>query len=280
MAQAIKKLKVEFRQRLVSLGHRPSRELKLLLRQVERMCVHKKNDVVLGDYFLQGNPWADRPWKEFNYWNGWYALAKLCQPRYILEIGTGFGFSTIALARGAGNALKLLISLDLGNFWKLFAQRGEPDKDNLAYVAEGIRQYKNKKNLNFDYLQFRVNTQPSNRSDNQGIPVECPYWRDSPDLVRLLSMTRFDLIFIDGKHTNDGLYNDLASFFQYGTPHCLLVCDDLQYLEALESFSRFVRDYRKEILDYHIWNFLRANEKYGGTYRRDQGIIMKGRDTH
>jgi hypothetical protein len=240
----------------------------------EDICSLVKNDTVLGEYFIHNNPWADRPWTEFDYWNGWYALAKLRQPSRILEIGTAFGFSTIALARGAGKSLKLLVSLDLGNFGSLFTHEF-PEMGNLKYVREGISRYKEEYGLNFEYLQFEVNTQPPPYTDNEGNPVECPHWREDSALMRLLNQTKFDLILIDGKHTGNGLYNDLSSFFDYCNPGCLIVCDDLQHRDTITSMTKFVRTQRSKIADYCIWRYLHANAEYGGTLRRDQSLLLK-----
>jgi hypothetical protein len=153
-------LKIDVQQRRLGIWRQPGQELHTLMRQAEHICSQVKNDTALGEYFTSNNPWSNRPWRRFNYWNGWYALAKIRQPSRILEIGTAFGFSTIALARGAGKALKLLVSLDLGNFGRLFSPRDSPEIDNLLYVREGISRYQKKHNFNFEYMQFSVNTQP------------------------------------------------------------------------------------------------------------------------
>lgn len=271
----LRNMMINVRQSPLTLSHRPGRELRALMEEAEDICSVVKNDAVLGEYFIHNNPWADRPWGEFDYWNGWYALAKLRQPKRILEIGTGFGFSTIALARGAGENLQLLVSLDLGNIGSLFTHEGFPEMDSLKYVWEGISRYKEEHGLNFEYLQFEVNTQPPPYTDNEGNPVECPHWRADGALVLLLDQTWFDLILIDGKHTGDELYNDLISFFDYANPGCLIVCDDLQHRDPIAALTKFVRTHRSKIADYCIWRYLHCNAEYGGTLRRDQGLLFK-----
>lgn len=255
--------------------HKNGSYLPALCRLAEKECLQMKNDDVLGSYFLNNNPWIRHRWKDFNYWNGWYAISKIKKPINILEIGTAFGFSAIALARGAEKNLKLLVSLDLGNFGKLFIN-SFPEMDNLLYIKEGINQFKKENRLDFDYLQFEVNTQPPPCTDNEGNFVSCPYWRDNRYLVDLLQKTRFDIILIDGKHTDDALYNDLLSFFDYGAKDCLIICDDLQHKDVIRSFSRFIDNHKGDILDYSIWRYLTCDGKYGGTFRRDQGLIVKG----
>lgn len=268
-------LRIDVQQRRLGLLRPPKPELVTLISQAERVCSRVKNDTVLGEYFTSNNPWSNRPWREFDYWNGWYALAKLRQPSHVLEIGTAFGYSTIALARGAGEALQLLVSLDLGNFGRLFDYRDYPEADNLVYVNEGISRYREEYNLNFEYLQFKVNTQPPPYTDNDGNPIQCPYWRDDGKLLRLLSMVSFDMILIDGKHTEDGLYNDLSSFFDCAASNCLIVCDDIQHIDAAKSLCRFVSERKGDIADYCVWKYLHSNATYSGTRRRDQGLILK-----
>jgi len=266
--------KIDAFQSRLELRRQPGEALSAIMRQAEEICSREKNDVVLGEYFTADNPWSRRPWRDFNYWNGWYALAKLKKPARVLEIGTAFGFSTISLARGAGEALKLLVSLDLGNYGRLLSSREAPEIDNLAYVKEGISRYAKEKGYNFEYLQFNVNTQPPPYTDDTGIPAASPYWKDDKQLLALLERESFDLIFIDGKHTDEGLYNDLTSFYGHGANGCLVVCDDIQHQDAAESLRRYIIE-RNDVADYAVWRFLHSSEEYGGTLRRDQGLIVK-----
>ena len=270
----ITECKIDSFQRRLGLQRQPGEELLTLMRQAEDICSQVKNDEVLGEYFTADNPWTRRPWRGFNYWNGWYALAKLRKPSRVLEIGTAFGFSTISLAKGAGEALKLIVSLDLGNYGRLLSSRVSPEIDNLLYVKEGIIRYRRENGLNFEYLQFNVNTQPPPYTDDNGIPVECPYWGDNQELLALLEKESFDMILIDGKHVEDGLYNDLTSFYGHGAGGCLIICDDIQHKDAAESLYRYVRE-RDDVADYAVWRFLHSSAEYGGTLRRDQGLILK-----
>lgn len=235
--------------------------LSSLTQEAEKICSKVKNGFVLGDYFIHNNPWANRPWEEFNYWNGWYALAKLKQPRQVLEIGTGFGYSTIALARGAENSLILLVSLDLGTFGKECKW-----KDNLPYVKKGIEKFEGDNNLRFLYRQFDLDTQ-----DFFLHPSKWQY----RFLEDYLMQFRFDLILLDGKHEGDGLYNDLNCFLKFGRKNCLIICDDLQYSDAAKSFARFIKKNDKNILEHYIWKFLTCNAAYAGSFQRNQGLIIK-----
>lgn len=246
--------------------------LEEITQTAEKICGGMKNDEILGKYFTHGNLWAfpggiERPWKKFNYWNGWYALSSIWEPKNILEIGTGFGFGTIALVKGAIENLELIISLDLGNFW------GE---DNIIFAAHGIYQHKTKYGFSFMPLFIQANTQPPPYTDNKGNPTDVDYWENDKELVGHLNNNRPNLILIDGKHTGDGLYNDLTSFFHFGE-NCLLVCDDLQHPDAMASFLKFTQEEDSKIKEWYIWDFLHCNTSYpkGTKNKRIQGLILK-----
>jgi len=239
--------------------------LKQLTKEAEKICEKVKNNDILGEYFTHNNPWANRPWKEFNYWNGWYALSKLWKPKKILEIGTGFGFSTIALAKGAGENLNLLVTIDLGNFL---------GKDNISFAKKGTNKYKQENNLSFISLFFKANTQPP-YVNKKNESTNALNWINITNLCWLIYDNKFDLILIDGKHTEAGLYNDLATFFPHGNSQSLIVCDDLQHPEAKKSFEIFKEAANSNIKEADIWDFLTCNYEYAGSYKRIQGLIAK-----
>ncbi len=157
---------------------------------------------------------------------------------------------------------------------KLFSRDNTPEFDNLLVVKKGIELYRKENNFSFEYPQFAVNTQPPPYTDNEGNSVACPYWKDNSELKSLLTKTSFDMVLIDGKHTEDGLYNDLNSFYKYVNSGGLVVCDDIQHADAARSLHRFISEGR-DITGYHVWRFLHSNSEYGGTLRRDQGLILK-----
>jgi hypothetical protein len=267
-------IRINATQRRLELLKTPGRALLDLTVKAEHSCRQIKNDWVLGDYFIKNNPWSARRWQKFNYWNGWYALAAQVKPSKIIEIGTAFGFSTISLARGARTDLNLLVSLDLGNFGRLFSTDRAPVFDNLAFVKKGLELYKQENHMDFTYLQFAVNTQPPPYSDNEDHLVACPYWKDDKELKSLFDRMSFDLILIDGKHTEDGLYNDLQSFFPCLKSGGLMICDDIQHPDAAASLRRFIQG-NKAVSDFYVWRFLHSDSEYEGTLRRDQGLILK-----
>jgi len=247
--------------------------LKELILEAEKICLKVPNDVVLGDYFTHNNPLERKPWRKFNYWNGWYALAKLRQAQNILEIGIGFGHSAIALARGAEKSLKVLVSLDLGTYGEYYTRKKKIQEkkfkwqDNMLYVRDGIEEFKVANQLNFVYQQFKVDTQDF---------VYHP--QAHSHLEQYLNFIKFDLILIDGKHENDGCYNDLQAFFRFGDCNCLLICDDFQCIDVEKSFLRFVKENEAKIQQHCVWKFLTCNTRYcpqDKSFRRDQGLIIK-----
>jgi len=175
----------------------------------------------------------------------------------------GFGFSTIALARGAKQSLKLFISLDIGIWSKEYGW----EVDHLKYADEGIRKFMQEERLNFEFRIFRVNTQPPPFTDNKNQPVECIRWTECEELVKIIK-NKFDLILIDGKHTDEGLYNDLTSFFPYGKENCLIICDDLQMKDVKKSYDKFIKE--TKVKEHFIWDFLSTK-----TQKRIQGLILK-----
>lgn len=244
--------------------------LKSLTKQAEKICLETPNDKVIGDYFMHNNPLHKKPWREFNYWNGWYALTKLSASQNVLEIGTGFGQSTIALARGARENLKILISLDLGTYGEYYATRHEERgkfkwEDNLLFVRDGIEQFKTANKLDFVYRQFRMDTQNFSHHPEE-----------YPDVTTCLLPIGFDLILIDGKHEEDGCYNDLCGFFPFGKKGCFLICDDFQCEDVAKSYFRFLEENKSKIAEHFIWKFLTCNTRYfSSTFRRDQGLMIK-----
>jgi len=246
--------------------------LKEFILEAVKICLKVPNDIVLGDYFLHDNPLEKKPFSKFNYWNGWYALTKLRQPWNILEIGIGFGQSTIALARGANKTLKILVSLDLGTYSEVYIHEKYQEKklkwrDNLLFVQNGIEEFKTAHQLSFVYQQFKVDTQDFAHHPQTHLPLE-----------QYLNSIKFDLILIDGKHEDDGCYNDLQTFFRFGGDNCLLICDDFQCKDVEQSFFRFVKENKSKIREHYIWKFLTCNTRYypqDGSFRRDQGLIIK-----
>jgi len=246
-----------------------------LLSRAEKRCETISNPQVLGPYFTQNNPWT---WganhDDVNTWNGWFALAELLKPRNVLEIGTAFGFSAKAIASGVGTSLQEYISLDLGNFGEIYADDECAVSDNLTYAHKGIELFKKEQDLHFAFLTFKVNTQPPPYTDNDSNPSDAPYWQEHEQAVLHLKQKPFDLILIDGKHTEDGAYNDMANFWPSLRPGGMMICDDLQEAEVMQSFEKFCKEHYADIAAARVWDFLRSHGTYGGG-KRIQGLIFR-----
>jgi len=219
---------------------------------------------ILEDFeLLAGHPWEEHAVSPTtDYYACLHALAKSVAPHKVLEVGTAFGMSGAALV-AACNPLELFISIDLGFFHKEY----NFPESNLRFAERKIKGWCRRHGISPDKAQyFQANSQPDGKSDNDNKIQGVPHWAEVTDLVALLQPESFDVIFVDGKHTEDGLYNDMASFWQYLRPGGLLLCDDLHdpaiYKimfswagDTLDSFHRFTREHSHEIDEYYIWNF-------------------------
>ena len=219
---------------------------------------------ILGEFdLLSGHPWAQHAASPFtNYYACLHALAATVKPSKILEIGTAFGMSGASLVK-ACNPLELFISVDLGFFHNEY----NFPESNLKFAERKIQDWCVRQSISPDKAKyFQGNSQPDGKSDNENKIEGVPHWTEVPELLALLQPQSFDVLFVDGKHTEDGLYNDMVSFWRYLKPGGILLCDDLHdpavYKQlfpwagqTLDSFHRFVNEYRFEIEEWHIWSF-------------------------
>ena len=230
---------------------------------------------------LAGHPWehhAQSP--ATTYYACLSALASHSRPRRILEIGTGFGLSAAALL-SACETVELFISLDLG----IFADHYHFPENNQAFAARKAHAWCKKRGIPPERVRFfKANTQPPGKSDNDNLACQAPHWRDLPELQELLQPGSFDVLFVDGKHTEDGLYQDMLTFWEFLRPGGLLQCDDLHDAsyrdifpwagDTLTSFQRFTTEQAGDIEEHHIWPYPRVlPENAAGL--RPFGLIMK-----
>ena len=213
------------------------------------------------------------------YYRYLYGLTRALNPSRILEVGTAFGMSGAAFIQAAPD-LRTFISLDLGVFsaeYEIVEQAGgagwavmkryqteelKADGKNIAFARDVLGRLAGKLGRRTELALFQVNTQPHG-SDNFDALVQVPHWRTVPALVRELESAPVDLLFIDGKHTGDGLYQDFKSFFPYVRPGGLVICDDLHdssYAyewagDTVESFRRIHAEFGSEIEDSCVWPF-------------------------
>ena len=251
-----------------------------------------------------GHPWAflahlalDQP-GSVAYYRYLYGLVRVVDPVRILEIGTAFGLSGATFILGAPR-LRKLISLDLGVFgaqydavdrsgnWEVLkryrTEKIDADGGNIAFAREALRAVAARVNAPVELSLHQVNTQPVG-TDNFDVVADVPRWFEVPELVSELQSEAVDLLFIDGKHTGDGLYQDFRSFFKYVRPGGLVICDDLHDTsfdydwagQTLESFRRVEAEFDVEIEESFIWPFPQLPDAPGKQPTvRPYGLIRK-----
>ena len=260
---------------------KPAASLPDLCRGLETALPRSTRDIMADFDLLAGHPWehhAQSP--ATTYYACLSALASHSRPRRILEIGTGFGLSAAALL-SACDEVELFISLDLG----IFADHYHFPENNQAFAARKAHAWCKKKGIPPERVRFfKANTQPPGKSDNDNLACQAPHWRDLPELLELLQPGSFDVLFVDGKHTEDGLYQDMLTFWEFLRPGGLLLCDDLHDAsyrdifpwagDTLTSFQRFTTEQAGDIQEHHVWPYPRVlPENAAGL--RPFGLIMK-----
>lgn len=239
-------------------------------------------DVLREFDLLDGHPWEKHASSPITtYYGCLNAIASSVSPRRILEIGTAFGMSGASLIRSCSR-LERFISIDLGFFHKEY---GFP-VPNIEYASGKIHGWCRKNGIpESAAMYFQANTQPDGKSDNENKISGVRHWTEIPELVAELVPESFDVLFVDGKHTQDGLYNDMAGFWRFLRPGGILICDDLHdpavYKgnfpwagDTLESFHRFLAEQASGIADSHIWNYPHVLPE-GHLGLRPFGIIRK-----
>jgi len=230
-----------------------------------------------------GHPWAFLPEIALSdpgsvaYYRYLYGLARLLNPTHVLEIGTAFGLGSAAIIQGAPG-LRKLISLDLGVFtrqykiveeshgagWPVMERYRQEelvsDGQNIEFARGALERLAHRIRPEAEIRLYRVNTQPEG-SDNFDARIDVPRWFEVPELVTELERTPIDLLFIDGKHTGDGLYQDFRSFFPFVRPGGIILCDDIHdssypYAwagQTLASFERATAEFADDIAETLIW---------------------------
>ena len=147
---------------------------------------------------------------EENYYQFYFSVGWALQPETYLEIGTRFGYSMIAVARGA-SGLSRIVSCDLQSYDN---PHGLPSQQ----IAE--------KNLR-----------------SAGYTRDATFLAD--DSRRLLSHIAgetFDLIHVDGDHSFDGACHDIRMCFDLLKPGGTMLIDDVDQPEVLAAVDRCVED--------------------------------------
>jgi predicted O-methyltransferase YrrM len=147
---------------------------------------------------------------EENYYQIYFALAALLRPATYLEIGTRFGYSTVAVARGAPS-LQRIVSCDLQAY-------GNPYGVPSQSVAE--------RNL---------------RASGYG--GEAMFIAaDSRDLTKHIGGETFDLILVDGDHSYEGCSADIRLCRELLHPKGVMLIDDADQPEVCRAALDSIRD--------------------------------------
>lgn len=140
----------------------------------------------------------------------WYAVyTKTWKPERVLEIGCRYGYSSLAMIWGSDSITDLAI-VDNGSY-------GVPLSTAVATIQKGAGR------------EVRI------------IPLEV----SSQELSRVsfAEIDTFDLIHIDGDHSEEGLLHDLCICFPALSPDGVIVVDDVIYHpELLPVAHQFARD--------------------------------------
>ena len=243
---------------------------------------------------LSGHPWENNLQAEIsNYYSCLYHLSKSETPTKILEIGTAFGLSTSTLLKSMKN-IQLFITIDLG----VIGDQYGFSQNNIDFTRTKIHSWCCKNKIALEKVRFyRANTQPEGLGDNSDCGSYVTRWHRYPDLLRLLLSNDFDVIFVDGKHTGNGLYNDLVTFWGFLKEGGIIICDDLHEEniyksvfpwagDTLRSFKKFEKSHLFEIEDSFIWEYPRvppANYtglRPFGMFRKKQHIVQNPLDSN
>jgi predicted O-methyltransferase YrrM len=188
---------------------------------------------------------------QHSYYPYYCLLAHYLGARSILEIGTRFGYSLIALARGAlaaapaGPSVLTLKSLDLEDYPNEFPVSSQE-------VAKA----------NFDACVTR------HRGKTE---IDIQFVVGDSHQVRLPPGEGYDLIHVDGDHTEEGAFRDMVDYFPHVEAGGCMVVDDLDqaavyrgYLRAVEALGIAPED-RAFLPTKHGLGILRARKTAGTT---------------
>ena len=206
---------------------------------------------------VSGHPWEETAKSELtNYYACLYGLACHNKPKKVLEIGTAFGMSAATMLKACED-IELFVSIDLGIYSEEFGFA----QNNMEFTRGRVHRWCRRTGVSVERVRFyRANTQPPDEGD---IETDVMRWHQNVELVRLLESHEFDVIFVDGKHIDDGLLNDLKTFWPFLRPGGLMLCDDLHDEKAnfawaghtVRSFEEFLETHGPNISDSYIWNF-------------------------
>lgn len=159
---------------------------------------------------------------EQTYYADFAGIARKYAAARILEIGVRYGYSGIAMCRGAvaaGITQPRYVGLDA----EFFSGPGDDDVYGLyrsnAVAAENFKRFASEARASFYTCDTR-----------QGLPA-------------FLLKLKFNLINVDGDHSYEGCYGDLCRVWPRAAPGCIVIVDDMGMVNVKCAVEQF-RDER------------------------------------
>lgn len=145
-------------------------------------------------------------------------IARVLQPKVVVEIGTWEGTSAACFASGAPEAE--VITMD--------HHGDDGDKKNLERTLNACKVYKN-----LSYI---------NGCSNKAVHDVKPGTRFAlPDFIQVLGDRKIDILFIDGWHVYEYAKADFDTYKEFLADTALVICDDLLPGDhvTIEGLDRF-----------------------------------------
>lgn len=152
-------------------------------------------------YNREGVKRFGKHWRYFDIGNVLFAASKLIQPRRYLEIGVRRGRSACIVARACP-------TVDIAAFDMWIQNYAGIENPGSAFVASELKKHGHVGEIAF----FDGNS-------HETVPA---YFRRHPD-------AKFDLITVDGDHSEEGALDDLCNVIPHLAPGGVLVFDDISH---------------------------------------------------
>jgi predicted O-methyltransferase YrrM len=165
------------------------------------------------------------------------------RPKLIFEVGTWKGASALHMAKildrlGLNDTRILCIDTWLGAL-EFRSDLGDPDRFLALECHHGYPSV---------YYRFLANVCHAGQQDRI---VPMPFPSSTAALWLLRTNLRADLIYIDGSHEEEDVYQDLIDYALLVQPGGSLLGDDWSWSGVRNAVSRFARQHRKSIDHIH-----------------------------
>jgi len=145
-----------------------------------------------------------------SYYQIYYAISNYLQPKSILEIGSRFGYSLIAMSKGT----------------------------NISITSIDLQSYDNPFDLSSQEIA-KANLKSCCGLDGEFIVGDS----------RVINLNqKYDLIHIDGDHSEEVAFLDMQKFVNYLSPQGVMMVDDLDDPRVWRAWEKFKVNYRSEFI--------------------------------